>query len=139
MAKKKSMKKNPCEKCNGLCCRYMALEIDTPRSRDDFDDIRWYLVHKGVSVFVDKKQWYLCTDNKCKYLSGKDNRCKIYAKRPRICREHKSDNCELGKHDYDYEMHFNNDKQMEEYIKIRFDNNKRSHSKRGKTKSAKNR
>jgi hypothetical protein len=25
--------------------------------------------------------------------------------------------------EYDYELHFTNDKQMEEYIKIKFDNN----------------
>ena len=126
MVKKKKAKKNSCGKCRGLCCRYVALAIDPPKDRGDFDDIRWYLVHKGVSVFVEKKKWYLCVDRKCKHLSSKDYSCKIYAKRPRICRGHKNVDCELDKNDYDYDLHFTNDKQMEEYMKVKFDNNKRS-------------
>ena len=128
MAKKKNTKKNICHKCTGLCCKYMALPIDTPKDRNDFDDIRWYLVHKGVSIFVEKKKWYICVDKKCKHLAGKDYRCKIYEKRPRICRGHKNVDCEFSENEYDYDLHFTNDKQMEEYIKVRFDNNKISHS-----------
>ena len=50
MAKKK-LKKSLCDKCNGLCCRYFALPIDTPEDREDYDDIRWYLCHKDITVF----------------------------------------------------------------------------------------
>ena len=87
MAKKKKKTKILCHNCTGLCCRYMALPIETPEDREDFDDIRWYLVHKGVSVFVEDGDWYLNIENRCKYLSAKDHRCKIYAKRPQICRD----------------------------------------------------
>ena len=70
-----------CEKCTGLCCRYFALPIETPEDKDDFDDIRWYLCHKGITVFVEDGDWYINIKNKCKHLSEKDNRCKIYSKR----------------------------------------------------------
>ena len=42
-----------CEHCTAVCCRYIALPIDTPQERSDFDDIRWYLLHEGISVFVE--------------------------------------------------------------------------------------
>ncbi len=137
MAKKKEKKKVLCHHCTGLCCKYMALPIETPVDRDGFDDIRWYLIHKGISVFVDKGDWYINIENKCKYLSAKDHRCKIYGKRPRICREHKMVDCECTSDEYDYDLYFTNDKQMEEYMKIKFDNNKLGHPLNGKNKRKK--
>ena len=137
MAKKKKRKKVLCHDCTGLCCRYMALPVDTPVDREDFDDIRWYLIHRGVSVFVDKDDWYINIKNKCKYLSAKNHRCKIYEKRPKICREHKMIDCECTCDEYDYGLHFTNDKQMEEYIKVKFDNNKLDRPHNGKNKRKK--
>jgi len=116
-------KKNQCAKCTGLCCRYFALPIETPEDRDDYDDIRWYLCHKGVTVFVEDGDWYININNKCRHLSEKDYRCKIYDKRPRICREYSHKDCDYVEGEYDYELHFTNSKQMEEYIKVKFDNN----------------
>jgi Fe-S-cluster containining protein len=74
-------------------------------------------------VFVEKGDWYINIKNKCRYLSEKDYRCRIYDKRPRICRGYRHKNCDLVEGEYDYELHFTNDKQMEEYIKIKFGNN----------------
>jgi len=116
-------KKNQCDKCTGLCCRYFALPIDTPEDRGDYDDIRWYLAHKNITVFVEKGDWYINIKNKCKYLSEKDYHCRIYDKRPRICRQYRHADCDFVKGEYDYKLHFTNDKEMEEYIKIKFDNN----------------
>ena len=116
-------KKILCDKCNGLCCRYFALPIETPEDKEDYDDIRWYLCHKGITVFVEKGDWYINIKNKCKYLSEEDYSCKIYNKRPKICRGYTTRDCDLTEGEYDHELHFVNDKQMEEYIKIKFDNN----------------
>jgi len=116
-------KKNLCNKCIGLCCRYFALPIETPTERDDYDDIRWYLCHKNVTVFVEDGDWYLNINNKCKKLSEKDHRCDIYDKRPKICRGYTVDDCDSVEGEYDYELHFTSDKQMEEYIKVKFSNN----------------
>jgi len=116
-------KNNQCQKCTGLCCRYFALPIDTPEDKGDYDDIRWYLCHENITVFVEKGQWYLNVKNKCRYLSEKDYRCQIYEKRPRICRKYSHKNCDYVEGEYDFDLHFTDDKQMEEYIKIKFDNN----------------
>jgi len=117
-------KKSQCEACTGLCCRYFALPIETPEDRGDYDDIRWFLCHKGISVFVEDGDWYINIENRCRHLSNKDNRCMIYNKRPRICRGYSHDDCDFVEGEYDYELHFTDDRQMEEYIKIKFGNNK---------------
>jgi uncharacterized protein len=116
-------KKNQCESCAGLCCKYFALPIDEPETREDFDDIRWYLCHEGISIFVEDGDWYISVKNKCRHLAGKEHRCGIYAKRPSICRKYKRSDCDFVEGEYDYELHFTNDKEMDEYIRIKFDNN----------------
>jgi len=116
-------KKSQCEKCTGLCCRYFALPIDTPEDKGDYEDIRWFLCHEDITVFVEDGDWYINIKNKCSHLSEKDNRCRIYNNRPRICRGYRHGDCDFVEGEYDYELHFINDKQMEEYIKIKFGNN----------------
>ncbi len=130
-------KKVLCDKCSGLCCRYFALPIETPEDKGDYDDIRWYLCHKNTTVFVEDGDWYINIKNKCKHFSEKDNRCEIYDKRPRICRQYSHKNCDFVEGEYDYELHFTNDKQMEEYMKIKLGANtaeKRKIRRKGKKK-----
>ncbi len=112
-----------CEKCTGLCCRYFALPIETPEDREDYDDIRWYLCHENITIFVEDGDWYLNVKNKCGHLSNKDYRCRIYDKRPKICRGYRHKDCDYTSGEYDFELHFTDSMQMEEYIKIKFDNN----------------
>lgn len=94
-----------CDQCSALCCRYFALPIDIPDCRKDFDNIRWYLVHENVVVFVEKKQWYIGIMNRCKHLQA-DNRCGIYETRPQLCRGYSTDNCDYHGGDYGYEHLF---------------------------------
>ncbi len=87
-----------CQRCPAMCCRYVATEIDEPTCKQDYDNIRWYLMHGDVHVFVDHDDdWYLEFETACENL-GSDNRCMIYETRPRICREH-------GDTDVDCEFH----------------------------------
>lgn len=120
---KTTAKKKPvttaCRKCTGMCCRYYALQLDTPTDWDEFDDIRWYLSHENTTIFVEEGKWYLNVLNKCKYLSEDDYRCLNYDLRPHICRKYDTDGCDLTGHGYEYEMQFQNDKQMEEYMRIK--------------------
>jgi len=129
-------KSSQCERCTGLCCRYFALPIETPDTREDYDDIRWYLCHEDITVFVEDGDWYLNVKNKCRHLSDKDYKCLIYDKRPGICRKYKHSDCDFVDGEYDYELHFTCDKDMEEYMKVKFDNNvkekKNAKQKRGK-------
>ena len=127
-------KKVSCDECTGLCCRYFALPIETPEDREDYDDIRWYLCHRDITVFVEDGDWYINVKNKCKHLFEKDHRCRIYDKRPKICRDYTLKDCDLVEGEYDYELHFISDRQMEEYIKIKFGNNKTEKSKKKKKK-----
>jgi Fe-S-cluster containining protein len=70
-----------------MCCRYYALEIDAPEDAEDFDSIKWYLLHEKSWVWVDDGEWYLQVDEKCRFL-GDDHRCTIYERRPQICRDY---------------------------------------------------
>ena len=121
-----------CGRCEGLCCRYFALPIETPEDKEDYDDIRWYLCHEDIAVFVEDGDWYINIKNRCRYLA-KDNSCRIYNNRPKICRGYTTRVCDSTEGEYDYELHFTDDKQMEGYIKIKFDNNK-SENPKGKKK-----
>jgi Fe-S-cluster containining protein len=121
-----------------MCCRYFALPIDTPKNKGDYDDIRWFLCHKGISVFVEDGDWYINIGNKCRHLSEKGNLCRIYSKRPRICRGYRHRNCDFVEGEYCYDLHFTSDKQMEEYIKVKFENNVKA-KRKARKKAAKKR
>ena len=103
-----------CDQCAALCCRYFALPIDNPRTAAEYDNVRWYLMHENVVVFVEKKQWYLGVMTRCKNLQP-DNRCAIYDERPRICRSYSTDNCDYHGGEYDYDVLFTSSEQLREY------------------------
>lgn len=77
----------PCHLCTARCCKYFALEIDTPKDREDYDFIRWYLMHQHVVVWRDEGDWYLEVRTPCKNLLP-DNKCAVYDTRPQVCREY---------------------------------------------------
>ena len=77
----------PCHDCSAKCCKYFALQIDTPKTPKDHDNIRWYLLHEHIAVWVQDGDWYLEVRTPCKHLLP-DNRCGIYHTRPQICREY---------------------------------------------------
>ncbi|MGE3181440.1 MAG: YkgJ family cysteine cluster protein [Phycisphaerae bacterium] len=103
-----------CEHCTGVCCKYIALPIDTPDDEDEFEDVRWYLLHEGVSVFVEEGDWYINIVTHCRHLQP-DNRCGIYETRPRICRAYTTDNCDYHSGDYGWEEHFTCAEHLDEY------------------------
>ena len=97
-----------------MCCRYFALPLDNPKTAKEYDDIRWYLLHENVVVFIEKKQWYIGILNKCKQLQP-DNRCGIYETRPHICRKYTTDNCDYHGGEYDFDVLFTSAEQLHEY------------------------
>ena len=103
-----------CDRCTALCCRYFALGIDEPDTPEEFDDIRWYLAHENVHVFIEDGDWFLAIQTKCQYLQD-DNRCAIYEDRPKICREYSTDNCDYHTGQYDFEQYFTLPQQLEAY------------------------
>lgn len=109
------MTESLCQRCAGLCCRYTALPIETPQTKDDYDDIRWYLAHEGISVFVEQGDWYINIAARCKFLD-RDNRCAIYERRPKICRRYADENCDFHSGDYGYELHFTSLEEFDDYL-----------------------
>jgi Fe-S-cluster containining protein len=115
--KRKFTSDNPCRKCDALCCRYVALPIDKPKTPGDFNDIRWYLLHENVEVFVEEGDWYVEFKARCKAL-GPDRLCKVYETRPRICRQYKTGSCEYyGENADDDEPRFKTVAQIEAYAR----------------------
>jgi len=103
-----------CQECDGACCRYVALEIDKPETKNDFENIRWYVAHRATTVFIEKKRWYICFRTRCNYLT-EGNRCAMYQKRPNVCRRHGTSECEFGSKTYDYDLEFSTVEDVEEY------------------------
>ena len=88
-----------CEGCAGKCCEYVAVELDEPKSKSDFEDMIYYLHHEDVKIAVvtgddeDELTWYLEFRGRCRYLDP-EGWCTIYKQRPEVCRGHKADECE---------------------------------------------
>ncbi len=82
-----------CEHCTAACCRYIALPIDTPETMRDFEDMRWFVLHRGISVFVEDGDWYVQMQADCRMLRP-DGLCATYETRPPICREYTTDECD---------------------------------------------
>ena len=112
-----------CSNCFGKCCRYFMLEIDTPRSKSDFENIRWFLSHRDIAIYVEKKKWLLHVGNACRHL-GEQNRCEIYESRPQICREHNPSDCEYDQI-YSGDRKFETLEQLDNYISKRFSRKKK--------------
>ena len=107
-----------CEHCAAACCRYLAIPLDKPRSARDYDDIRWYLMHQGIMVFVEEGDWYIQFQTRCKNL-GADNRCMVYESRPQICREYEPGDCDYSGSDYGYDHLFTHPQQIEAFYERR--------------------
>ena len=104
-----------CDECGGECCKILVIEVETPESKDDFEDIKWYLYHPGVKVYIDVyNHWNVQFDTKCKYLSD-DNKCLIYNKRPPVCRQAEVKDCHKNKKEI--KKFFNSVEEFEAYLK----------------------
>jgi len=116
MAKSKT-RNGYCRGCDGKCCRYFTVPLEKPEDWDDFDALRWYILHEGVSIYVDDDgDWYVNVDVPCRAL-GADNMCRIYNTRPDICRDHTDDVCEKYGGEYDFREHFRSEKELVAYAR----------------------
>ena len=102
-----------CKYCGAKCCRYFALPIDKPTGWEDFDYIRWYLLHEQAAVFIEEGSWYLLVQNRCRHLRD-DQLCDIYDSRPQICRDYTTADCEYDD-DWTYDHYWETAEQVEEY------------------------
>lgn len=105
-----------CQKCGAKCCKYFCFEIDEPNDFEQFEDVRWYLCHEGVTVHIDEGSWFMSIANRCKMLD-KGDRCKMYDKRPVICRKYDRENCDHTGGDYGYDAFFQTPEEIEQYAR----------------------
>ena len=123
MAKKIPVEvENLCERCtNSWCCTYFTQQIDTPKSREDFDILLWQISHKHTEAYKDEDGWFLLITQPCTHLLS-NGFCGIYETRPKICRDHTSDGCEfegLAGED-DFKLYFKNYDALRKYCRKRF-------------------
>ena len=106
----------PCHLCSALCCKYFALEIDKPTTPQEHDEIRWYLLHQNVLVWVSEGDWYLEVQNVCRHLQP-DRSCGIYETRPQICRDYGMPEiegpCEFFTQGVEYDLFFDTAEKFE--------------------------
>jgi len=87
MTKIKITPENKCSFCKGTkCCSYFTQQIDTPRSKEDFQTLLWQIAHHNVDIYQDEDGWFLLINNPCQFLE-KSGACGIYKDRPTICRD----------------------------------------------------
>jgi len=109
---------NRCQECRAACCQHVALEIDTPDCKQDYDNIRWFLLHKGVKVFCDfDDEWHVEFEAPCSKLND-DYSCNFYEKRPEICRAYPGDHeeCEFENDEQVYKLLFTSCEEFEQYL-----------------------
>ncbi len=105
-----------CEMCTGVCCRYVAVPLDDPDDERDIQDIRWFLLHENVAVYIDEDDdWFIEFKTKCKKL-GDNNKCTAYETRPTMCREHTMDTCEKNGEGDPWVHYFDTEKKFMDYM-----------------------
>jgi len=56
-----------CEHCTAVCCGYIALPIEKPTT-PGLRRHPWYVMHDGISVFVEEGDWYIQVAARCRNL-----------------------------------------------------------------------
>lgn len=114
-------RENKCDLCtNSRCCTYVTQQIDTPRSKYDFEILLWQVSHDRVGAYKDEDGWFVIFETSCKHLKT-DGRCGIYEDRPTICRSHSNDFCEYDAPAEDgFDLWFPDYKSLLVYCKKRF-------------------
>ena len=112
---------NKCSFCPGTkCCNYITQEIDTPRSKDDFDHLLWQMAHENIQSYKDEDGWFLVVVTRCTHLLD-DGNCNIYETRPQVCRDYSNDYCEFdAPAEEGFEFYFRNYQELDAYCRKRF-------------------
>jgi len=109
---------HPCNDC-GQCCTYIAVEIDNPTGFEDYDNIFWYLTHKGISVYVDfEGDWFIEFETVCENLSP-EKTCQIYEERPHMCSSFSWDECEKTAQEPAWKVRFTTPDELFSYVEAK--------------------
>ena len=103
--------------CLARCCRYVSIPIDVPRAEGDWDRMRWWLAHEGVTVAKDEDGWTVHVMTRCSHLQ-KDNSCGVYKNRMDTCEEYDASFCEFTG-PLDYDLDFSSEADLADYLEKR--------------------
>ena len=103
--------------CKAACCKYLSLPLETPRTAEDFDNVRWYLMHEDTHVYKYGSDWYLLVNRRCRNLTPQ-NLCAIYDRRPKICADYDPTDCEFTG-EVDFDLYFRNEQDFEAWLAVR--------------------
>ena len=119
MAKKDTSFQAPCGACGGTCCGYVAIGIDSPRSVTGRENIRWFLLHDKVAVYVaHNKDWFIEFTTPCTALNNK-KRCSVYERRPNVCRNYGTAHGDCEYYDTPFIEKFTTLEQFENWLAAR--------------------
>jgi len=107
-----------CRSCGARCCHYVTCRLDEPQCSEEHDNVRWYLLHHDVSVFVDLAgEWFVQFDTACEDVS-EEGLCQRYSTRPSLCKEHGEDDtiCEYHAETDPYRHFFRSVREFEDYL-----------------------
>ncbi len=119
-----------CKECDGKCCKYIAIEVDEPEDREDFDQMIWQLCHEGISIYIDNdNDWIVEVKTNCKYLD-ENNSCKIHEKvldpnnenpikEPDFCKKHSMENCEMNGEGLPHKLLFSKPEDIIKYMELK--------------------
>ncbi len=123
-AKRRVIAITPETKCgfcyDSKCCTYITQQIDTPKTKEEFDFLLWQLSHENVQAYKDEDGWFLLYNTRCGHLQP-DGRCGIYDTRPQICRDYDNDYCEYDEPaEKNFEIFFDGYDSLLKYCRKRF-------------------
>jgi Fe-S-cluster containining protein len=110
-----------CSRCHGsTCCTYATEALGTLRAKADFDHLLWQVSHDNIEAYRDDSGWYLLIRGSCEHLAA-DGSCRIYARRPQVCRDYSNDWCEFDEPaERHFRHHFRNYHELLAYCRKRF-------------------
>lgn len=117
MAKAKKKKKQgvDCSEC-AVCCTYLNIVVERPNDVEDVETLLSYIYHKNADLCLDEDgDWSVVFHNRCKQLD-KNNLCKIYERRPYICRNFSEKNCHGDDFSESVKKHFSDEKDLMDYL-----------------------
>ena len=104
-----------CSKCD-LCCTYLNITVDKPKSEKDVKNLLWYVYHDNCHLNLDEDGgWSVVFHNRCDMLD-QNGLCGIYERRPSICRSFSSNNCHGTEYDNSVKEYFPTDKTLLSYF-----------------------
>jgi Fe-S-cluster containining protein len=108
-----------CARCaKSKCCRQISIQVDTPTAREDFQNLLWFVAHRGVAIFADEGDWFVSIETSCGFLE-ENGLCGIYEFRPPICSDYSAEECDRDD-DTQYELLFESYEELYAYVMVRF-------------------